>query len=400
MTREDFLKKMVMMGAAAPFMSALLSSCSKREDEQFFRDIPTGFNGKVLIIGAGAAGLFAGYILRQYQIDFEIIEAAPVWGGRVKAHNDFVDFPIDLGAEWIHTDPSILAKLLNDDGVNANIDIVRYRPKEISVYHGGKLRRRNYFSNFYAEHKFKSTTWHSYFENYVVPPISDRLNLGKPVSSIDYSGNNVVVSTTDGTVFTGSKVLVTVPLTVLQDGDIAFTPALPASKTAALKNVEMPDGIKVFMEFSERFYPDLVMPYHLLDGPETGEVLYYDAAFGKDATRNVLALFTVGDPATQYASIASDAELMDYMLNELDEIFNGKARQTYVQHSIQNWSKEPYIRGSYSHYGDNRSATMNAIREPINSTVYFAGEAVEDANQSTVHGAGISAYNALRDLLA
>jgi protoporphyrinogen oxidase len=53
---------------------------------------------KILIVGAGAAGITAGHALSEKGIDFEILEASSVHGGRVKKDADFADFPIDLGA--------------------------------------------------------------------------------------------------------------------------------------------------------------------------------------------------------------------------------------------------------------------------------------------------------------
>ena len=56
---------------------------------------------KILIVGAGVAGITAGHILAEHGVDFEIFEASATYGGRVRKVDDFVDFPIDLGAEWI-----------------------------------------------------------------------------------------------------------------------------------------------------------------------------------------------------------------------------------------------------------------------------------------------------------
>ena len=56
----------------------------------------------VLIIGAGAAGITAGHLLAERGVDFEILEASSTHGGRVRKVDDFVDFPIDIGGEWIH----------------------------------------------------------------------------------------------------------------------------------------------------------------------------------------------------------------------------------------------------------------------------------------------------------
>ena len=82
MTRKDFLKNFVALGIGTPFLSMLLASCSK--EELFFQDFDVNFTGKILIIGAGAAGITAGHILNKQGIDFQILEAAPIHGGRVK----------------------------------------------------------------------------------------------------------------------------------------------------------------------------------------------------------------------------------------------------------------------------------------------------------------------------
>ena len=39
---------------------------------------------KVLIIGAGAAGITAGHLLAERGVDFEILEASSTHGGRVR----------------------------------------------------------------------------------------------------------------------------------------------------------------------------------------------------------------------------------------------------------------------------------------------------------------------------
>ncbi|MEL6695188.1 MAG: NAD(P)/FAD-dependent oxidoreductase [Bacteroidota bacterium] len=396
MTRKEFIKNSAILGLGLPFFSSFLTSCSQRS--LFAGEINPSFNGKVLIVGAGSAGLMAGYLLKRYGIDFQIIEASSVYGGRVKKAANFADFPIDLGAEWIHTNPQILSELLDEEDAAADIDIIRYNPQSLWIWSEGKLKKRGFFTEFYSEYKFASTTWYEFFEQYVVPSIADDIIYDAPVATIDYTGDEVKIQTRGGDNFSGDKVIVTVPLTVLQNEDIQFTPSYPAEKKEALSQVEMPDGIKVFMEFSERFYPDLLGFNSLgnfLNAPD-GERIYYDAAFKKDTSRHILGLFTVGAEATPYAEIATDEELITYILAELDEIFEGKASQTYIQHVSQNWSQEPFIRGSYTHYED--YSVQQVLAEPIDGKVYFAGEAYPEAS-STVHGAGISAFTAVEAIL-
>ena len=154
MTRSEFLKSLAALGVSTSFLS-LLSSCGK---EEFYPEFEVNFSGKVLVIGAGSAGLFAGYVLSKYNVDFEIIEASSVYGGRVKGSNNFTDFPIDLGAEWLHTDPSVFAKLINDNTVAGNLEMVRYRPETVKIWNGNRLVNTNLVSNFYSEYKFKDSS--------------------------------------------------------------------------------------------------------------------------------------------------------------------------------------------------------------------------------------------------
>ncbi|MCE7997010.1 MAG: FAD-dependent oxidoreductase [Roseivirga sp.] len=397
MNRKEFIKTCSALGIGAWMFPSLLTGCSSEEDA--FPEFEVNFAGKVLIVGAGAAGITAGYVLSQYGIDFEIIEAAPVYGGRVKEAVNFADFPIDLGAEWIHTDATILPVLINDPEVDASIDLINYSPESLYVWNNNKLKKRNFFTNFYGELKFKSTTWYSFFDNYMIPAVRNKLTLNSPVSHIDYSSDKVSITNTNNEVFEGDRLILTVPLTILKQNSINFNPPLPDRKINALNEIEMPDGIKVFMEFSERFYPDLTYDGGLsaILNETDGEKIYYDAAFGKDTNKNILGLFTVGKPASQYTDIATDAELIQYILNELDQMFDGKATPNYVKHVTQNWTNEPYIGGSYTH-GDNSSASP-VLKEPIDGKIYFAGETYAPEDYATVHGAAQSAFVAVEEIL-
>lgn len=399
MTRKEFIKYCKAIGIGLPVFLTL-ESCTDDEVSVTAPEFEVNFSGKVIIIGAGAAGLTAGYLLQRENIDFQILEASSVYGGRLKRADNFVDFPIDLGAEWIHTEPSILAEILTNPNIEANIDFITYNPQTISVWKNGKLKKNNWASNFYSEYKFKSTTWYGFFENYIVPDISDKIILNQPVTEIDYSTDMVNIKTNDGSVFEADKVLVTVPVKTLQDEYMDFIPSLPAEKISAINSIKMGDGLKAFIEFRERFYPDILNFGGLLTGNESDEKIFYDAAFRKDSDKNVLGLFTIGKPAGVYAALDTEQQVIDTIIGELDEIFDGKASENYINHVIQNWSKEPFIGGSYStEFKNSRTGTMNTISEPVDNKIYFAGEALSDENQSTVHGASETAYSTVEVIL-
>ena len=352
------------MGVSLPLQSAL-KSCNND-------DVGPDFSGKVIIIGAGAGGLSAGYLLEQRGIDFEILEASSVYGGRMKINTDFADFPIPLGAEWLETGTGIFKEIVNDSSLEIKVETIP----------DGDDR------------KFINYTWFNFYDEYIVPAIANRIIYNRIVQSINYSGNQVVVATQKGE-YKADKVIVSVPLKILQDGDISFLPALPQEKTKAINNMRIWEGFKAFMEFSSNFYND---GYLFQITPETdGQKVYYDAAFGQNSSKNILGLFTVGKPAQDYI-IRSGNNLRDFILNELDGVFSNQATPNYIKHITQNWNNESFIRAGYmTDYADWRS--VSKLGESVADKIYFSGGAYTDGNDwVSVHAAAQSARKAVAEI--
>ncbi|MEM7722813.1 MAG: FAD-dependent oxidoreductase, partial [Pseudomonadota bacterium] len=101
----------------------------------------------------------------------------------------------------------------------------------------------------YPDLKFVGGTWLDFYEQYILPSIASFITYNTAVNAIDYSGGQVTVSTSNGN-FTADRVILTVPVKLLQGGAISFTPALPSARQSAINNVVVWDGIKIFIEFS------------------------------------------------------------------------------------------------------------------------------------------------------
>ncbi len=393
MQRREFLRNSTILGLGSSFLSTFFSACG---DEQLtFPQLDTNFDGKIIIVGAGAAGLAAGYMLNQYNIDFEVLEASNRFGGRVGKLEGFADFPIDLGAEWIHGTPSMFSTLVRNQNISNQIETIVYQPQTYNLWDGEKLSQRNFRRHFYSEYKFKNTTWFDFLETYLAPNVSNKILYDHPVTEIDYTGEKVILTANNQT-FEADKVLVTVPVAVLQNNLIDFIPSLPQSKIDTLNTIDIPPGMKVFIEFSERFYPDYTEAYDL-EG--SGSKDFFDAAFRKDSNRNIMCFFLVHDGASAYTNL-SDDEVISRLLEELDNMYDGKATETYVKHHVQNWSKEPYILGSYSHFQGRFFQTVDSLLTPLDNKVYFSGEALDrSGSTSTVHGAIDSSYAVVETIL-
>ena len=90
---------------------------------------------------------------------------------------------------------------------------------------------------------------------------------------------------------------------------------------------------------------------------------------------------------------------IDYILGELDDLFDGKASKHYVKHIFQNWTEEPFALGAYVHYFESWR-TLRKLGKSVDSKLYFAGDAYTDGNDwSSVHAAAQSAIRAVKELV-
>lgn len=366
MTRKEFIKMCGIFGIGVPLQFSLTSCISNSSTNN------EPFSGKVIVIGAGAGGLSAGYLLQQQGIDFEILEASANYGGRMKINTNFADFPIPLGAEWLETGTNIFQEIVNDSTIQVDIETIADDPNR----------------------KFVNYSWYSFFQEYILPSISSKISYNSIVQSIDYSSDQVVISTQNRE-YLADRVIVSVPLKILQDGDINFTPSLSQSKLNAINSPVIWDGFKAFFEFSTNFYND---GYIFQITPETdGQKLYYDAALGQNTPKNILGLFTVGTPAQDFVN-RSGNDLRNFILDELDGIFSNQATPNYVNHITQNWNNEPFIKSGYmSDYAD--WEVVKELSNPVTNKLFFAGGAFTDGNDwVSVHTAAQSAKKAIEEL--
>jgi monoamine oxidase len=118
----------------------------------------------------------------------------------------------------------------------------------------------------------------------------------------------------------------------------------------------------------------------------------------------VLAGWTGGPNAERLSALSGD-ELRDVALETLGRVFGslgGRRRieSLLVSWHYHDWQRDPYARGAYSYVGVNGLPAQEVLARPVESTLYFAGEATEyHGHFSTVHGAIASGQRAANEVL-
>lgn len=354
--------------------------------------------GSVIVVGAGPAGMTAAHLLRQRGADVSVLEALPTVGGRIAHTRDFVDFPISLGGEWIHVERTVLDDIVADESVQIDTVTVGYEENgDYAVVDGdGELIPVSLEdTGFDIDQKFVGSSWLDFFETYILPGIEPLITFNTAVARIEYGEGGVRLIDTDGGVHEADRVVVTVPVAILQQGLVEFDPPLPDDRLDTLREAAVWSGFKAFIEFDRRFYPTLLAPAD--SGVGGGQRLFYDAAYGQDSDANVLGVFTVGEEAERYQAAGDRA--VELILGELDEMYDGLASEAYIQHITQNWNEQPWARGAYL-MDDEDFRTTRRLAEPINDTVFFAGDGYTAFDDwSSVHTAVWSAREAVQALL-
>lgn len=358
----------------------------------------------VIVIGAGIAGLMAANTLKRLGAsNYVILEASSRFGGRIHRSNDFGALPIDLGAEIIHLGPEVGPSFVKDILVfdeNNDMETVEFCPQ---TWQFGK-HRRDLIRHVYRETRFgNGGTWSEWLEKNLYEHVKDNVKCNAVVKHIDYSSLSVAVTTTDGSVYKGTKVICTVPLGVLQSGTIQFQPELPLYKRDAIKNIPWLDGLKVFFKMKTAFFADMGSVRPLWEFVYEEEEIF--ACFNEYVGRGdpsaservkdaepIMVFVITGKHYEEFRSM-TDEEIGRAVLRYIDKIYNGEGSRNYIEHIVENYTTKPFIRGAWSKPGADKSRNK-ALGQSVDDKLFFAGEATHGEFPSYVHGAALSGRRA------
>lgn len=220
---------------------------------------------------------------------------------------------------------------------------------------------------------------------------------GHLVQSVSYDGDSAtlqVLRTNDAeSIAVKTKnVLMTVPLGVLQAGDIQFTPTLPTRKQAAIAAMGMGSLNKVWLKFPRVFWDDVeIVNYTAEDKGRFSSWVNIHKIF---AEPYLLAFNT----DAQIESL-SDAEIIEEAMLTLKSMY-GDNIPSPERYFISRWRADKFSRGSYSYLRQGgRPEDRKELAKAVGN-VFFAGEATHSEYPATVHGAYLSGLREAKKITA
>lgn len=221
------------------------------------------------------------------------------------------------------------------------------------------------------------------------------------VEAIHYNTQGVTVRTAQS-VYAADMAIVTVPLAILQRGQIRFDPPLPPQKQMAIARIGFGDGAvlnKLIIRFPEVFWPETSNRFLSLleDGRDRGLFTTW-INLERYTGIPLLMTFTNGRIGAMLDQQGKDEEVLDHGLTVLRRMF-GKLPPGPVGYIFTRWLSDPWAQGSYSYPKVGYDLHDRVIYgEPVADRVYFAGEATDLAHYGTVHAALLSGQRAAQRL--
>ena len=219
-------------------------------------------------------------------------------------------------------------------------------------------------------------------------PNDPRLRLNTQVMDIEYSQHGVSVYNEDGSCVTAAHAISTFSLGVLQNRAVKFTPELPYWKESAIHKFNMGTYTKVFMQFSETFWPNDTQ-YFLYASPTTRG---YYPVFQSLSTEgflpgsNILFVTVVGEESYRIER-QTDMETKDEILAVLRQMFPDKHVPEPMAFLYPRWTTEPWSFGSYSNWPAGTTLEMHQNLRANTGRLWFAGEATSAPYFGFLHGA-------------
>jgi monoamine oxidase len=400
--------------------------------------VPASGDVDVVIVGAGAAGIAAARRVAAAKKRFALIEASDRIGGRCITETTTFGVPFDRGAHWIHMpDINPVAQLAAKVGVDfygappgQKVRIGRRyaRESEMEDYLASLVRAKRAIdeasrkgdgscqqalpkdlSDWQRTIEFNLGPWSCGKELSEVSSVdfarsAERdidafcrigfggmlarladgieVQLSTPVTRIGWGGKSGVEVETARGKFTARAVIVTVSNGVLNAGRIKFAPDLPRRQLDAAAKLSLGSYDHIALE----------LPGNPL-GLQRDELLFEKSEDVRTAgvlanmSGSTLCMVDVAGKFGRELAAQGEPAMVAFALEWLGGLYGADLKKTVGRKAATRWNNEPWALGAFSTAAPGAQSARKVLMEPLNTRLWFAGEAAHETLWGTVGGA-------------
>ncbi len=219
------------------------------------------------------------------------------------------------------------------------------------------------------------------------------VRLNTEVVSVEVDDDGIRATCADGSVETGSHVVVTVPLGVLKRGRPRFDPPLPAPMIEAVDRLGFGRYEKIALRFESPFWRADGLSHLIVFPPDEDEPAIW--VFDLDAfDAGPVLCAHLFHTLTPIALDRSPARAVGWLTDMLTEIFGHPVPEP-VATVVTSWANDPFTSGAYTHCPPGSDpAMLDLLAEPVHGRLLLAGEHAQSARPGYADGAYVSGLRA------
>ena len=392
LNRRQFLRRTAVAVAAAGLNRPQLSGAVR---------ILTAPARKVLVLGAGMAGLVAAYELSKLGHDVTILEARTRPGGRVHTLREpFADgLYAEAGAARIPDTHEITLKYVKEFGLPlepfypSRLNAVRFdrgRREEVTIDGFTDAMTQNYGQDLGGKPERWSTIkgGSDLLPKAFADKLAGKIQYGAAVVKIEQDANQarvVFVSNGRQQTFSADKIICTIPFSVLRDIEM---PGLSTRKKELIRSTRYDAVSRVYLQTRNRFWEEQGLNGFAFT---RGAIEIWQPTWNQPGPRGILMTYARPGEAERITKL-KEKDRIGSTLKQLKEIFSG-VRENFEMGVSKCWTEDEWSRGAWAFIELTDFFTASAPE----GRVHFAGEHLSPLF-SWVQGALSSGLRVVREV--
>lgn len=333
---------------------------------------------KVLVLGAGMAGLVAAYELSKLGHDVTVLEARTRPGGRVHTLREpFSDgLYAEAGAARIPDNHELTLKYVKEFAV----PLEPFYPSRLNALRFDRGQREEapidgftdaMTQNYGGELGGRPERWQKIRGGSDLLPkafaekLAGKIHYGSPVVRIEQDQNQARVVFLDRgrqQTLTADSVLCTIPFSVLRDIEL---PGLSARKLEVIKHTRYDAVSRVYLQTRNRFWEARGLNGFAFT---SGAIEIWQPTWSQPGPRGILMTYARPGEAERITSLKEN-ERISSTVTQLDSMFDG-LRENFERGATKCWMEDEWSRGAWAFVG----LSDFFIASSPEGRIHFAGE--------------------------